>query len=131
MVSMMERFMKKKLARPAVISASTDESAIQWARRRLLELCGPRGWHDTHESMFARAGKRAAMNPRRVRAIVQNERHTKVSGDEILAIQRAIDALATLSTLARSADARARSEAGGQGPSALREGDGPARSGRG
>ena len=118
----MERIAMKKLARPAVISATSDESAIEWARRRLLELCGPRGWHDTHESMFARAGKLVAINPRRVRAIVQRERHTKVSGDEMLAIQRAVDALGTLSALARAADARANSEAGDQGIGSVREG---------
>lgn len=123
MLSMMEAFVKKKLARFAVHSATSDEPAIEWARRWLLVLIGPRGWHATHESEFAKVGRKLAMNPRRVRAIVNKERHTKVSGDEILAIQRALLALESLSTLAGAADARANSEDGSRGEGGIREGN--------
>ena len=114
--------MEKELARSAVSSAITDESALDWARRHLLALCLPRGWNDTHERMHERVGKKLAMNPRRVRAIIQKERHTRISGDEVLAIQRAFSALESLSALAGAADARAHSEAGDQSEGALREG---------
>lgn len=122
MIHMMEHPMKKKAARSDVDAATSDETAIELARRWLIELMGPRGWNDTHESMIAKVAKKVAMNPRRARMIIQRERQTKVSGDEILAIQRARAALGTLSALAGAADARASSAAGDQSKGALREG---------
>lgn len=123
MPSMMEHPMEKKAARSDVDAATSDETAIELARRWLIELMGPRGWNDTHESMIAKVAKKVAMNPRRARMIIQRERQTKVSGDEILAIQRARAALESFSALAGAADARANSEAGGQGEGGIREGN--------
>lgn len=109
----------------------TNETAIELAGRWLKELCGERRWNDNRESMIARGARKVPMSPRRARAIIQKEQHVRVSGDEILAIQRARTALGSLSTLARAADARANNEAGGQGQGALPQGDIPARQVRG
>lgn len=108
-----------------LLARAAGMSANAIARLWLLELAGPRRWHDTHESMFARAGKAAAINPRRVRAIVNQERNVRVSGDEILAIQRALAVAAETMEkdrdLARAAAALADSAALGAERERLRD----------
>jgi hypothetical protein len=122
MSNSMEQPMVERSANSAEKSARSDEmSAIDMAKEGLIELCGTRGWHDTRDSWIARGARKVPMSPRRARAIIQKEQHTKVSGDELLAIQRARAALESLSAVAREAHRIAYPETQRQGDRAAGE----------
>lgn len=94
-------------------------SATTVAREMLCCLCGDRGWHDTRESWLAKGARAAGLTIRRARGIFYNE-PIKLSADEYLAIQaaydRASEALASLSQMARDAALQAGDEVGARSP---------------
>ena len=110
-------------------------TAVVRARDMLCDLAGPRGWHDTRESWLARGARKAGLSLRRARAIFYQE-PIRLDADEYLQIEQAYSdaraSLATLSILARDAEAGADRLAQGPGREAFCRGeqaDGPERSG--
>jgi hypothetical protein len=101
-------------------------SATVRARDMLCDLSGPRGWNDTRESWLARGARKAGLSARRARALFYAE-PIRLSADEYLAIEKAYeiarDSLATISALARDADAKAGCAPEGRGRAAIRDGE--------
>jgi hypothetical protein len=101
-------------------------SATVRARDMLCDLSGPRGWNDTRESWLARGARKAGLSARRARALFYAE-PIRLSADEYLAIEKAYetarDSLATISALARDADAKAGCAPEGRGRTAVRNGE--------
>jgi plasmid maintenance system antidote protein VapI len=85
-------------------------SATDHARSMALAIGGPRPFGDTKESYCARLARRLALTPRRVRALLNNEK-IRLSADEyvrILALHdSASQSVASLQRLASEADVRA------------------------
>lgn len=119
---MMEASVFKRLQKSdAVPQELCEMSAIAIARARFIGLCGARSWNDTREAWLARGAHRAGLSLRRARSLFYQQR-LRLTADEYLAIERADEAargaLASLSDLARDADAQAHSLAGSARPRA-------------